>query len=424
MSALLPYYASMATPGESDTKLSAIMFTDIAGYSRLMEEDEQRTIGLLEKHNAIVLPLIEAAGGEVIDAIGDGLFILFPSVRHTVTCAGSISDAIAAHNNASPSSEQFYLRIGVHLGEIWRRDDRVFGNGVNVAARVQPFALPGGICVTEDVYRQIANRPEIKTEHIGRHELHNISRKFDLYRVITEHEVEPQKSGGANEGELDAVKERILLERQRLSEKHGQKNNTTGQESGIESKIYRLVDHAMDKALEKWESLPEEKKQEALRELGKTRNSKSQALTIDLADEVKPDGDSSLVPGLVMGIGFGLGYFYFDIGWMIWPLLFAGVLPFTAGVVKAIRTHVRRQRKLKKRPERLQQYMLALANEHGGRLTVVQVASAGRISLEEAQKTLDRMAANGYVAQHVGDDGLVEYQFPGILPSQSSFSNL
>lgn len=413
----------MTAAEASETHLAAIMFTDIVGYSRLMEEDEQRTIGLLETHNGIVLPLIEAAGGEVIDAIGDGLFILFPSVRDTVTCASSIADAIAAHNAASPPAEQFYLRIGVHLGEIWRRDDRVYGNGVNVAARVQPFALPGGICVTEDVYRQIASRPEIRTEHIGQHELHNISRKFDLYRVITGREAEADQ-GGSDSGELDAVKERILTERQRLSEKHASKQATASGEPTIESKIYKLVDHAMDKALEKWESLPDEKKKEALKEIGKATAKKKSSVTVELSDPLKDDGDSSLVPGLVMGIGFGLGYFYFDIGWMIWPLIFAGILPFTAGLLKTIRNHLRKRRRLKQRPEKLQQYMLSLAHEHSGRLTVVQVASYGQISLQEAQETLDRMAANGYVIQQIGEDGSIQYQFPGILPSGSSASTL
>jgi class 3 adenylate cyclase len=416
----------MAGDADSNTTLAAIMFTDIVGYSRLMEEDEQRTIGLLEQHNAIVLPLVEAAGGEVIDAIGDGLFILFPSVRDTITCAGSIADAIGAHNHGSSPAEQFHLRIGIHLGEIWRRNDRVFGNGVNVAARVQPFAKPGGICVTEDVYRQIANRPEIKTEHIGHHQLHNISRTFDLYHVITGHEAEVEHPGAEVTSELDVVKERILRERQKIGEKLAKTSGgDTDPDSRIESKIYKLVDHAMDKALEKWESLPEEKKTEALKELGKqARTAKESGITVELGKEPKTDGDSSLVPGLAMGIGFGLGYFYFGIGWMIWPLIFAGILPFTLGLLKHVRTAIKRRHLRLERPEKLQRYMLSLAKEQGGQLTVVQVASLGQVSLQEAQETLDRMAAKGYVVQQMGDDGTITYEFPGILPSGSSASSL
>jgi len=173
---------------ERPTRLAAIVFTDIVGYSRMMEQDEARTIAVLERHNEIVLPLVDRSNGEVIDAIGDGLFILFPSVREAVVCAMAIQNAVAAYDQEVRAEEQFSLRIGVHLGEIWHDGERAFGNGVNVAARVQPKALPGGICITEDVYRQVANKLSQPIESIGVHELKNISRRMELYRVVTGHE--------------------------------------------------------------------------------------------------------------------------------------------------------------------------------------------------------------------------------------------
>ena len=408
---------------EGDTQLAAIMFTDIAGYSRLMEEDEQRTIRLLDTHNSIVLPLVEAAGGEVIDAIGDGLFILFPSVRDTVTCASSICDAIDAHNQESTPDHQFHLRIGVHLGEIWRRGERVYGNGVNIAARVQPFARPGGICVTEDVYRQVATRPEIHTVSLGRHKLRNISRELELYHILTGYEItetDPERTAG----ELDEAKERILRERQKITETRSE-GGESGTETGIESKIYRLVDRAMDKALEKWEELPSEKKQEALAELRKESGKGPAAPSVEADKKPHSDEkDSSFAPGLVMGLGFGLGYFLFDIGWMIWPFLFAGVLPFAAGLVKSLRSAIIRRRRLRERPSELQHLLLELARRHGGRLTVVQAAASGRMTLDEARRSLERMVRDGYVAKSVGDKGAVYYEFPGILPSRDNSSIL
>ena len=119
------------------------MVTDIAGYSKLMEENEDGTIELLKKHNEIVFPVIEADEGQVVSSIGDGLLVVFPSVRKDVECAVTIHSRVASHNDASVKEEQFRLRIGIHLGEVRYEGSTIYGTGVNVAARVQPFALPG-----------------------------------------------------------------------------------------------------------------------------------------------------------------------------------------------------------------------------------------------------------------------------------------
>ncbi len=101
------------------TKLAAIMFTDIVGYSRMMEADEQRTIAVLEEHNSIVFPLIENFDGEIIDAIGDGLMIIFDSVLSACNRALNIQKAVYSYNSKTEENRRFLLRIGIHLGDIW-----------------------------------------------------------------------------------------------------------------------------------------------------------------------------------------------------------------------------------------------------------------------------------------------------------------
>ncbi|MFW6293899.1 MAG: adenylate/guanylate cyclase domain-containing protein [Spirochaetota bacterium] len=417
--------------GDRPTQLSAIVFTDIAGYSRMMEEDEERTIRVLRRHNTIVLPLVERSGGEVIDAIGDGLFILFPSVREAVVCSVAIQEAIGAYNDGAAGDERFRLRIGIHLGEVWREGDRVFGNGVNVAARVQPLAPPGGVCVTEDVYRQVSNKLSHEMRSIGRRELRNISRRMELYQVITGRE-EAAAQAEPERGELDEIKQRILQERERLSRRHSGDGGSSGGaaegsfEHRIESKVYNLVERVMDKAVSSWDRLPDEKKSKAVAEIQK-EIAKERAPTVRVnvgsdADEDEssknddddPELGSALGVGLAAGVGFGLGYFAFGIPWMIWPFVLIGVVPFLSGVFKAVQILARHERRRRERPAELEHTLLRVAGRLGGTVTVVQAASEAELPLDEVQQTLDRMTAKGYVTQHVRESGIIEYEFPSL----------
>jgi len=405
------------------TRLEAIMFTDIAGYSRLMDEDEERTIALLKRHNEIVLPVMESADGDVIDAIGDGLLVVFPSVRKAVACAVAIHEAIDIHNSTSETPDQFKLRVGIHLGEVWHEDDRVYGTGVNVAARVQPFALPGGICITEDVHRQVERKIDESIVSIGVQNLKNIARPYELFRVVTGLEDEPGHGDSSSNlppeqmGELDKVKEELLSELQKVGDK---RKRAEGSGSGgnlerrIESKVYNLVEHVMDRALDKWDSMPDEKK------LGLIRSGK---LTVDLGESDDDDDDSedssgsagTLATGVVAGIGFGLGYFYFGIGWMIWPFALVGVLPFVVGVFELIKHSFRARGERTQRPALLEREVLKAARRLGGRVTVVQIAAETDHALDEIQSTLDTMTVKGYVSQEILDTGVIRYDFPSLL---------
>jgi class 3 adenylate cyclase/F0F1-type ATP synthase assembly protein I len=444
---------------EHPTQLSAIVFTDIVGYSRMMEGDEERTIGILKRHNDIVLPLIDRAAGEVIDAIGDGLFILFPSVREAVVCSVAIHEAIEAHNAEAAEPERFHLRIGVHLGEVWREGDRVYGNGVNVAARVQPLAKPGGICITEDVYRQVSNKLSHEIRPIGRRELRNISRRIELYQVVTGHERGEDKRDTGH-GEIDAIKQRILQEREKVARRlqagtepdaqSGESGGTAGSTAGstaeaqrrgasgsrersfenaIESKVFSLVERVMDTAISKWDEMPEEKKSKAMariqRELANEGDHDVHAgpARVEIHGDNKDEGEgadlaSRFGTGLVFGAGFGLGYFYFGIGWMIWPFIILGVLPFAAGLLKWLKTVAKNERRRRDRPRELESTLLRVAGRSGGKVTVVQAASQAELPLDEVQETLDRMTAKGYVIQNVLESGVIEYEFPSLATAR------
>lgn len=148
------------------TRLAAIMFTDIVGYSRMMEQNENLAMEVVEEHNRILLPMVDAYGGSMIDAIGDGLLLVFDSVYSACSYAMSIQRAVHERNVTAEPEKEFSLRVGIHMGDIWQGDGRVYGNGVNIAARLLPIARPGGICVSEEVVNQMKNKSDIETRSL------------------------------------------------------------------------------------------------------------------------------------------------------------------------------------------------------------------------------------------------------------------
>jgi len=129
-------------------RLVAIMFTDIVGFSRLMAEGEARALRILDRHDAILAEQIAAQGGKVLKRMGDSIFASFDSATNAVRCAIAIQQALAAYNNACVGDERLAVRIGVHLGDVIERHGDLFGDGINVAARLQPLAKPGGVCIS------------------------------------------------------------------------------------------------------------------------------------------------------------------------------------------------------------------------------------------------------------------------------------
>jgi len=169
--------------GHVERRLAAILVADIAGYSRLMAEDEAATVATLKGHQAVVLPLVEAHGGRIQDTAGDGILAEFRSVQQAVECAIAIQRTMAERNAAVPPARQMRFRIGVNLGDVMYDGTRAYGDGLNVAARVQALADPGGICVTALVREEVGAHTNLAFEALGAQRLKNIPRPVRVFRV-------------------------------------------------------------------------------------------------------------------------------------------------------------------------------------------------------------------------------------------------
>jgi len=158
-------------------RLSAIVSADLAGYSRLMGIDEVGTLNTLRRHRQeLIDPLISEHGGRIVKTMGDGLLIEFPSVVSAVACSVSVQEGMAKRNEELQEVEQFAFRIGVNLGDILIEDGDIHGDGVNIAARLEALAEPGGICVSERVHDDVRDRLDVNFVDLGKRELKNISR--------------------------------------------------------------------------------------------------------------------------------------------------------------------------------------------------------------------------------------------------------
>src|SRR6266849_7041805 len=168
------------TPAET-RKLAAIMFTVIVGFSRQMGADETRTLRLLTAHNQIVQQAVAAHKGAVIKTVGDAFLVDFPSVVNAVQCAQQIQAQFRVHNAEQDSNEQIHVRIGIHSGDIVQREGDVFGDGVNVASRLQALAEPDSICISDVVYRDVAKKVDLgAVASLGRPKLKNIAERFQI----------------------------------------------------------------------------------------------------------------------------------------------------------------------------------------------------------------------------------------------------
>src|SRR5713101_6742059 len=168
-------------------KLAAIMFTDIVGFSRQMGADETRMLRVLAVHNQIIQQAVTEHHGHVIKTIGDAFLVDFPSVVNAVQCAQRIQDHFRAHNAEKETNEQIHVRIGVHSGDIVQRDGDVFGDGVNVASRLQALAKPDTICISHIVHQEVEKKLSLGTVvSLGRPKLKNIAQRQRIYLLLSE----------------------------------------------------------------------------------------------------------------------------------------------------------------------------------------------------------------------------------------------
>ncbi|HEX6891417.1 MAG TPA: adenylate/guanylate cyclase domain-containing protein, partial [Chryseolinea sp.] len=164
-------------------RLAAIMFTDMVGYSALSQKNEKLALRLLEEHRNILRPFFSKHGGREIETAGDLFFVEFDSAVEGAECAVEIQTALFERNKTALPDEQILLRIGLHIGDVVYVEKHVHGDGVNIAARIEPLAKPGGICLSEDVARQIRNKINYPLISIGRHTLKNISTPIEIFNI-------------------------------------------------------------------------------------------------------------------------------------------------------------------------------------------------------------------------------------------------
>ena len=176
------------TQDGSERKLAAILSADVKGYSLLLADDEAFTIKTLKEYRGIMSNCIEQHNGRVVDSPGDNLLSEFSSVVEAVQCAVEIQKKLKKENRRLVEDKRLKFRIGVNIGDIVQDGNRIYGNGVNVAARIEEIADPGGICLSRSAYDQIKDKLDFNYEYIGEHEAKNIKEPVRVYKVLLESE--------------------------------------------------------------------------------------------------------------------------------------------------------------------------------------------------------------------------------------------
>src|SRR5262245_4763878 len=162
-------------------RLAAIVAADVAGYSRLMGLDEVGTAHTLREHRKVTDALVEKHGGRLVKSTGDGVLLEFPSVVDAVECAVAVQAVMAERNEGVPADRRMLFRIGINLGDILVEGDDILGDGVNVAARLEGIAEPGGICISSSAYEQVRGKVAVAFADLGEQSLKNIDRSVRIY---------------------------------------------------------------------------------------------------------------------------------------------------------------------------------------------------------------------------------------------------
>jgi adenylate cyclase len=167
-------------------KLAAILSADVEGYSRLMDQDEEATIRALTAYRSAITDIVQHYRGRVVDTPGDNILAEFTSAVDAVNCAVEIQRELAERNTKLPHERRMEFRIGVNVGDVVEEEDRIYGDGVNIAARVEGMAEAGSICITGRAYDQVKNKLELGYKYLGEHSVKNIAEPVRAYKVLME----------------------------------------------------------------------------------------------------------------------------------------------------------------------------------------------------------------------------------------------
>src|SRR5271169_3913777 len=167
-----------------ERRLAAILAADVVGYSRLMGSDEEGTLARLNAHRREFLePTVAAHHGRIVKRTGDGILIEFGSAVDATRCAIEVQRGMAQRNADAPADQRIEIRIGINVGDIIIEEGDIFGDGVNIAARLEGIAEPGGICISDDAYRQVRGKIDTAFEDEGDRQLKNIERSVKVYSI-------------------------------------------------------------------------------------------------------------------------------------------------------------------------------------------------------------------------------------------------
>jgi adenylate cyclase len=170
-------------------KLTAILSTDVEGYSRLMGEDEEATVRTLTTYREMMAKVIQKHEGRVVDSPGDNVLAEFASVVAAVRCAVEVQEELRVQNAELPENRRMQFRIGINLGDVIQEGERIYGDGVNIAARIEGLADGGGICISRTVYDQVKNKLSLGYKYMGEHTVKNIAEPVRVYRVLMEPDI-------------------------------------------------------------------------------------------------------------------------------------------------------------------------------------------------------------------------------------------
>jgi adenylate cyclase len=182
-------------------KIAAILAADIAGYSKLVAEDEEETVRRLATYRAVFEDFVTRCGGRIFNTAGDAVLAEFPSAVDAVRCAVDVQESMRTRNLAYPASRQMACRIGITVADVVEREGDLFGDGVNIAARLSDIAVAGGICVSRTVYDQVASKLSVKFEDLGERQVKNIPTAIHAYVI-------PPQPSGLLRGEQGSAKRR------------------------------------------------------------------------------------------------------------------------------------------------------------------------------------------------------------------------
>ncbi len=168
----------------SKRRLAAILAADVVGYSRLMEADESGTIAALRRRRSDVLqPIVSRHDGRIFKLMGDGVLVEFASAVNAVDCAAELQEAMGAANSALPDERRIELRIGINLGDVVVEGSDLYGDGVNVAARLEAIAAPGGVFVSQSIFSHVRGKAKVGFEDLGERALKNLAEPVRVYRA-------------------------------------------------------------------------------------------------------------------------------------------------------------------------------------------------------------------------------------------------